>query len=370
MGRPRSNARRNWPDNLQGRTVRGVLYYSYRNPETGIETSLGSDLDAAIEAVRLVNRKRTPNRVQSLLTRIENPTSTVGQHAQWYDSNVLQQRKLADSTRYIRRLALGLIRRELGDDTSIAGVDRLKLSAILEQLTPQSANNHRALMLDFFRHAISRGLRENNPAEFTVKRDFQVNRRRLTKKQFDQIRDGADPWFQRAMDLALWSLQRRHDLVMMAATHWKGGELRVRQSKVERHGTGLLMIRPGPKLKSAIIACLNSDERGDCPYLLHRIPEKKIEAEWRTHPLQIAPETLTREFSRLRDELPEFKKMPEAQRPTFHEIRALGGDSYRKAGWPDEKIQALFGHSNRDISKMTQHYLDGHGERWVKCDAA
>lgn len=47
--------------------------------------------------------------------------------------------------------------------------------------------------------------------------------------------------------------------------------------------------------------------------------------------------------------------------PTFHEIRSLGGAPLKEAGWTNEQIQALMGHSN---VAMTEHYLGGHEAPW------
>ncbi len=67
----------------------------------------------------------------------------------------------------------------------------------------------------------------------------------------------------------------REDLVALRENeHWKDGRLFARQDKVEGKGHGLLRIKPGPQPLSAILACLNSDERAGCPYLPHRIPDK------------------------------------------------------------------------------------------------
>lgn len=90
---------------------------------------------------------------------------------------------------------------------------------------------------------------------------------RLPIEDFHAIRVAAVPWMQRAMDRALYSSQRREGLVALREDeHWKDGRLFVRQRKVEGKGHGLLRIKPGPQLLGAILACLNSDERADCPY--------------------------------------------------------------------------------------------------------
>ena len=49
-----------------------------------------------------------------------------------------------------------------------------------------------------------------------------------------------------------------------------------------------------------------------------------------------------------------------------HEIRSLGSNLYRAAGWPLKKIEELMGHGTEE---MTLHYLSGHEAPWVEVNA-
>lgn len=110
------------------------------------------------------------------------------------------------------------------------------------------SNRYRSLLSQVFRHAVARGLRADNPVGATIARKHGVLRHRLDKPASDAIREAGEPWLKRAMDLALWSLQRREDIVSMRFEHWADGVLSVRQHKVEGHGTGLLWITAGHQL--------------------------------------------------------------------------------------------------------------------------
>ncbi|MGB1012434.1 MAG: tyrosine-type recombinase/integrase, partial [Thiolinea sp.] len=79
---------------------------------------------------------------------------------------------------------------------------------------------------------------------------------------------------------------------------------------------------------------------------------------WKVHWTQVAPDMVTREFAEIRDRLGICSELEPVQRPSFHEIRALGADLYRQAGYPEEWIQSLLGHEDRE---MTAKYLAGHG---------
>ena len=71
---------------------------------------------------------------------------------------------------------------------------------------------------------------------------------------------------------------------------------------------------------------------------------------------------LTRLFKKARDASGYFDHLRPEQRPTFHELRGLGGDLYRKAGWLESEIQRLMGHST---VTMTKGYLADH-EHWER----
>ena len=71
---------------------------------------------------------------------------------------------------------------------------------------------------------------------------------------------------------------------------------------------------------------------------------------------------LTKEFQRLREILKLYPDLPAAARPSWHEIRSTDADEYRKAGWSQERIQALLGHAGIE---MTQEYLGRREEQWA-----
>ena len=98
------------------------------------------------------------------------------------------------------------------------------------------------------------------------------------------------------------------------------------------------------------------------PFLVHRKPTRRVRSDWREHWTQVAPEMITRAFEEARDKSGCCNHMEKRIRPGFHEIRSLGGDQHRKSGWEEKRIQALYAHSERE---MTEHYLSGH-EHYVE----
>ena len=96
-----------------------------------------------------------------------------------------------------------------------------------------------------------------------------------------------------------------------------------------------------------------------CPYLIHCRPARmdRRDLAAKPHPFAILPDYLTKQFRKWRDESGVYDHLQPRERPSFHDIRALGIMLYFKAGYPKEYIMALAGHATED---MTNHYIDGH----------
>ncbi|WP_108124565.1 hypothetical protein [Saccharospirillum mangrovi] len=57
--------------------------------------------------------------------------------------------------------------------------------------------------------------------------------------------------------------------------------------------------------------------------------------------------------------------MKKEERPGFHAIRALGGHLYLLAGFEDEYVNQLYGHTTQE---MSDEYTDQHLE-WTEVNA-
>ena len=77
----------------------------------------------------------------------------------------------------------------------------------------------------------------------------------------------------------------------------------------------------------------------------------------------MTPDYLTKSFAQARDDSKAYEELPVGERPTFHEIRALGAWLYEQQNFPMEYIQALLGHADE---KMTKHYQEGHGDKTIE----
>lgn len=350
------------PAGLYRRMKKGKWYFSYRDPVSGKEVGIGTDLRAATEATRILVRRHAPDPVQAIIAKIEQPVSTAKVHAEWFRGYLKTRRRkngepLAGGTLENYELTLKRAESTWGD-RSIAEITRADVVALIETWPAETGNRARSHLNQLFTHAQARGLRNDNPVEGTIKRDVVIQRDRLGLAEYQGIFAAAEPWLQRAMRLELLSLQRPSDLCANEASSWDGERWYFRQSKSRGHGYGLLRIKPHRELKAAILDCIEH-RVDDCPFLLSWQPDRKKEAKNRTHPNQLSQDVLSREFASVRNAvLPERDGTP----PSFYEIKALGVRLYEEQGHSAEWIQSLAGHQDAATTRL---YGDRHDNKWI-----
>lgn len=354
--RPRKPKNRALPANLYASN--GGKSYMYRHPINGTWHGLGVSRLQAIAAAKELNAMLLPD--NDLVARVLGNV-TVRQHAKWFIENIAPEREYKPSTLQMYEVQIRKLNAAMGD-MAVEDVDVQDMAKLLEDHSARTANQIRQVAVDLFRVAVSRGLRPDNPAEATLKRREKKARKRLTQAQYEAIHARCPAWAQNAMDLALITLQRRGDVARMKFADVQEGRLLVVQEKTEKYDTGYLAIAVGPKLDKVIKGC--RDELAS-PYLVHRRPERKIkERAGMEHWTQVKPQMITRAFAEARDESGLFDSVPDNERPTFHEIRALGIKRYKDSG---QNPQQLAGHAT---AKMTSNYDSGHDEiRWVEVSA-
>lgn len=358
MGRKRNAKNRDLPPYLY-QYPDGL--YLFERPD-GRRFSLGKNKARAVRlAVQLNQELRAPSaHEEQLLRKIMGEdgnrlAETIPRYLREYlPDRGLAPKTLAENTRMLTALSAAF------GETATDKLTVKQVADYLDTLPANTSNKYRAQLGQFYAWAIAKGLTGSNPAEATLKKREIVARQRMTLEQYQAIHAAADPWFQNAMDLGLQTLQRREDLCWLKFADIRDGRLFLSQRKVARYQTGHLAILILPPLQEVIARC-----RDDIlsPFLVHRAHEKRRLSSQREHWSQVLPEMLSREFQDIRDRLGLFEYLSIEQRPSFHEIRALGAHLYQQSGIDP---QTLLGHTSQ---KTTHVYLDRHQIEYLEVDA-
>lgn len=352
--RPRKRTNRSLPPNLYISKKGSRYYFRYRNSDTGKEHSMGSNRAEAIKAANQLNSKLTKQ--SDLVALVLDDDKILGK---WMDKflDIKLNADLSSETIKTYQHKTKVVKAELGS-LNINDITVEHIAAFLDRYPPAQSNAYRSFLKDAFKHAIAKGWCSVNIAEATLRKSNTVERQRLKIEEFNHILLHAPKPLQLSMRLALLTLQRRHDIAAMQFRHIKDGYLYVVQHKTEKHGEAAhLRIKVTPQLQAVISECR---DRIFSRYLIHQM--KKRGRAKVGEPVSLS--YLTRRFSRARDASGLFDKTPKPQRPTFHEIRALGAHLYRKQGIDPGP---LLGHSN---PKTTKIYLDRHEVEWTEVTAS
>lgn len=358
---------RDLPPRLEADTkANGVTYFRYRLPD-GTSASLGKDRAEAVAAAAALNLRFT--QADDLVSRVLTPSGPSFRNPaltdiiEAYGTHMRGQRLAADT---IKNKAIKL--REYArtwPNKTIQAMDTLTISRFLDSKSHEAYRKHRVVLCDLLQFACHQGYIEDNPARRTLEqkgRKPQKLRKRHTWEGYQATYNAAAPWLQRAMTLALYSVQRRQDLVML---HRDKVDLERRtvsvfqQKSANYQNPVFINIEMGDELLAVVQACIASDV--PCPYLIHRRPEriKTKDRQAKPHPFAVLPLYLSRAFSATRDAAGAYDDLPKAARPTFHELRAFGIHLYLEAGFDKQYIMALSGHAGKE---MIDYYAKDHEE--------
>ncbi|MGB0847156.1 MAG: tyrosine-type recombinase/integrase, partial [Thiolinea sp.] len=277
-----------------------------------------------------------------------------------FQSIYLPEKNYSERTLDEKQIKLKQYRKTWGDLSTSAMTTR-DIVEYLNSLTTNAYIKHRGLLDQLFQFAIHQGYRDTNPVAATmVKTAPKRTRKKHTIEGYQAIYDISPDWLQRAMDIALRSLQRRGDLTRLHRDQidMQKGTIRILQRKTRNYPNPVYIeISMGDELRAAVQASIASGI--PCPYLIHyrpqRTTQKRIYAK--DHPFSVTDDTLTKKFSKYRDESGVYSHIPSGEKPTFHDLRGLGSYLYEKAGFDKNYIRALTGHASE---AMLNHYIKGH----------
>ncbi len=361
----------NLPNNLTAYPSHGYTLYRYQFPD-GQRKGLGSNRDEAVRIANVLNEQLAPIKDQLAVEKILSPSrkanSTVfTRFVAAYKKDMLYSKELGYSKNSLQQREWKLAEYcRVWYTKPVHLITTYDIAQFLKFKTQESSRQHRNVLMQLFTYGMEEGLINVNPVAGTMKRKQPKRlRHRHTWAGYNVILSEAEPWLARTMKLALYSLQRRGDIVGL---HKNKIDMANRTIRVRQEKTGVnLLISMGDDLYQVIHECLNTGIL--CPYLVHTRPKRmtKTIREAKLHPFAVTKDHLTREFNKARDRAGAYTHLPKGVRPTFHDLRALGIFALSKAGYPVDYIQGLAGHADE---AMTQRYLVGHEQiKPVKVEA-
>lgn len=367
--RPRKVGNKDLPPHTETNTVNGITYYRYVMPD-GTRHSLGKDKKEAVDAALILNAELSRNpsiadrilKKQHELAQQNNLVPPMSYVIEQYQKR-LAQKKYAQSTRENHRYMLNEYLSKWADRRANE-LTVLDVAALLNTKPAHSYIKHRIMLIDLCAFMTHQGWATENVAAKTMDAIVPSKlRQRHTLDALMFIRGISPDYLQRAIDLALHSVQRRADLVNLKRTaiNLPNNTMTVLQEKSRNYANPVYIeVDMHPELQQAVLACVSSPLAFQCPYLLHYRPYAITkQTKEKPHHLAMTGDFLSKEFAKYRDLSNVYEDLEIGQRPSFHDIRALGikliTDKYSQA-----YAMALAGHADE---RMWKHYLDGHEER-------
>jgi integrase len=355
--RQRKPSNRALPPNLRERGG----YFSWRNPEDGVEYGLGRDKRSAIAQAVAANMKIAGESPRpTLVDRLSGDESrTWGKWCTEFET-LLAERDSADNTCRTRRSQMNRMRQSFNADMPAAAIDTMAIAAVLKAIKEEgkarTAQAFRTLLIDCFDRMVAQGWRKDNPARVTDVVTVKVKRARLPFDVFQKLYEATSViWLRNAMDLALVTGQDRDSCRNAKFADFREGGWWNERSKTGARiflPTELRLAATGKSLEDVLRQCRGTGILSH--HLIHQTQRGRGSRLGKAMHKDMITRGFTLELAKLG--LDWGGKKP----PTFHEIRSLSSRLYKAQG--DVNPQELLGHKD---PRTTAIYTDGRGE-WVK----
>ncbi|EKN4067501.1 TPA: phage integrase SAM-like domain-containing protein [Yersinia enterocolitica] len=380
--RPRKRDYKHLPDYLQFDKARGRYVLTLIS---GKRKTIGADRAYAIAVSKEYNLRMRPETAVSLDSIIRESGGIKGEALPFSEHiDNIMKRAIADEKPSASTLADWKSDaervKEFFNDISSCDIELEHVNVFIQHFHSEASANVQNRKVSFlkklFSYAVDESLMFDNPATRKKMRRVEGKKRqRLSLEQLIAIRGAADLWLRTAIDIALQTTHARLEVSRIRysikepkngicgcvwfeqPTNGIHGIMYIHRQKVQHKEASHVAIPIGTELKRII------DESRDSvasPFIVHRIPERNNKRSKEvSHPTQVAPDYLSRSFSKLRDKLGIAANLDIDERPTFHEIRALSAHLFDNQGVDP---QARMAHSD---AKSTKIYTQNHIE-WVE----
>lgn len=367
------------PDNLYPDARKRENHWRYRRPD-GTYKIFAAQLEEAIALAAEANCQRdqiNPARPRKVPDRASF-THHAGSYKQWRELNDPRLKGKASWTNRCNAL------NAFAEDFAYLPVHKTKLANLRtwwETLTYHQQHARRAEFNKFYNYLMAEGLTpqlESNP--FTTADDRPrllekgkpaKKRQRLTMEAFWKIYHQAGNMgldaLQIAMGVSLVTTMRRTDICEITLEHHiDGGQLRktINKSEAQRDSTAASHLswnlKSYPLLGQLVKRARECSMRNlRCPYLLSHTPKQRRTGKTKDHIAQVSPDRLSDMFTEARNATGLFNRLESNQTPpTFHEVRSLASDRFKRMGYDIKDVQRLMAHTDE---KVTRHYQSGHG---------
>jgi integrase len=333
-------------------------YYSWTNPETGIEHGLGRDRQKAIKEV-IAAEVHLASKHATLVDRITGAADT---WAEWCDEfeKIIAARDSRPNTQRTRKSQMNRLRRCFKPDVGVSRITTkdcaMVIDAIVAEGKGRTAQAFRSFLLDCFDRMIAKGKRKDNPARVLDEIRVKVKRARLTLEVFQRLYETTEVvWLRNAMALAIVTGQPRECVAAAQFSDFRDGAW-----WNERGKTGARIALPvelrlhelGLSLEDVVRQCRTT--RIVSKHLVHQTKRVKGARLGMKMHVDMITRVFSAELAALRVDWGD--KSP----PTFHEVRSLSERLYKAQG--NVNTQELLGHKD---PRTTALYHDGRGE-WVR----
>ena len=304
--------------------------YRYRNPTTGERTwfPTGTSRDSAIQAaIELNNKLLGQNDIVAQILGSPNFSVFADEHMKRVDAD----EKLKASTKKNIMFVINRFKRNF--NKPIGQISLNETAEFLNGIPPKIRPQYRGRLIKIWAIAVAQGaVSENIPEKTEKNTPPKKSRPPISLEEFHRFYNHplAEEWFQIAMDLALYTMQREGDVLNMRHDQEEDGRIPVIQEK-----TGAaIMMKIGPKVRAILNRSMRSTVLSQ--FLVHR------PATSRYRHTQVRADYLRKVWQRIAKDL-----YGDDPYPTFHEIRGLSVTVYRNHKM---NAQKLAGHKDKSMT--------------------